>query len=823
MRESTRVPAPSKLERFLRDRLSPYSLPDVKRMTFERQISYVYSPSWGRLRPSNLARAALGYLRAKVPVQVLLDDADLHFLLSGVVDNELAPKRGRPKWLLNRVSAMAAFPPKRLPQALTKANLFIDEVCRDLWALDSVAMERAVPYLEAGRTAGWTNDQATAFLLYGYSVSKFTDLGFAWSATALSAPDDAKEVSNFLKAVGAQAVSFGSLLVEVDTLRGRGVGSIDLLAESKNRCNADYVAREYTAVYPDDELRRAIVRILKLEISREDDSYAISYPTLADHWDSRWAWAVNGSHSNKVDGGAGLEMLKDLQVHKIHRRAWLETRRDDPRLGWSGRTIVSPSPKLEAGKTRAIFACDTVSYLAFEHLLGSVERRWRGNRVILNPGKGGSVAIGERVKHAKNRSGVSMMLDYDDFNSHHTLRAMEILIEETCKLTGYDKSLSEKLVSSFSQQYITYGSWEGRVVGTLMSGHRATTYVNSVLNMAYLMCELGHDYVFHRATLHVGDDVYFGARSYGDADYVIRKIMSSRLRMNRSKQSVGHVSTEFLRVATSGRESYGYLARAIASTVAGNWVSERRIDAFQALTSMVTASRTLANRSRNNFLPLLLVSSVKRTLNDDSFDDSLLREILCGSVAVNNGPCFVSGGVYRQVSIKPRYITRNKFGYGLLPDRGTSKYLSTQAKPLEVETLTRAGITPHDTMLDSSYRKSLELDQTYLEGFTVGPITSTPAIGSALAERVVRAPNIRGVLLEYPLLVLVKNRLPEQVVRDAVGMAGGNSQAVDISLEAWGEYRHGCIVNTVLSYTDAASLGKKTTATVLTSNHRYYV
>lgn len=416
------------------------------------------------------------------------------------------------------------------------------------------------------------------------------------------------------------------------------------------------------------------------------------------------------------------------------------------------------------------------------------------------------------------------MLDYDDFNSQHSTRAMQVVLEETCDATGYPAELAETLIQSLERQDIYLGSTlVGRCAGTLMSGHRATTYFNSVLNMAYLMVVLGDEYVLSHPSLHVGDDVYLGATDYADAGYIVERIIASPLRMNRSKQSVGHVSTEFLRVANTARDSYGYLARAVAGTVAGNWYSDRRLNAAEALTTMVTNARTLANRSRQSIAPLLLVSAVKRSLASASLDEATVSRLLTGEWAVNDGPQFISSGRHRSLPVTPVFTYRDQEGYGDLPCLASTSFLSKCASPLEVDTLTAAGISVKGQMVMSSWSKSVDFSGRPLETLRVGPLRSWEAVGSIPAEDALTHPKPHGVLLKYPLLVLAKSRLPERVLRTAVAAAGGNASARDIALEAWGEYSHGCIVRSVLSYSDAASLGRRVWESVLTSNRRCFV
>ncbi|ART91349.1 RNA-dependent RNA polymerase [Ustilaginoidea virens RNA virus 6] len=806
--------------------LTPFEFADFISLPLDEQMSYIYRPIWGSVRPPALARAALSYLGADVPIQVVLSDVDLHRIIQEVpTSRELAPAECVPAWLFTKAGSMAMFPPKATAKAVTKANLYLDEVMRDARRIKPDFVLRVWPYLSSLGRQGLKHDQLVAFVLYAWAMNSRSTDGIRWAHFVCANRAEAKEVSNFLKAVGGNSHPLGAMMVEGDTLAGRGTGDSTKLEEAIERCDLGKLRTRKLAEFDPALLRRAIRRILHLEIARNDQgTHTLSFPTLEEHWASRWRWAVNGSHSAEVDRQTGFTPPPLPDGKKYHRRAWLETRASDPRPGWDGTTFVSASDKLEHGKTRTILACDTRSYLAFEHLMGPVERAWRGQRVILNPGKGGHLGMANRVQRNRNRSGVSMMLDYDDFNSHHSNEAMSILIEETAAITGCDPALAAPLISSFNKQIIHVGGKRiGVSAGTLMSGHRCTTYINSVLNMAYLMVVLGDDFVMDRPTLHVGDDVFFGVRSYGEACDVASKVMQSRLRMNRSKQSVGHVSTEFLRVSSQGRVSMGYLCRAIASTVSGNWVTDKLLDPFEALNTMLGSARTLMNRAVSHDLPLLLASAIKRTCRADGLNDRLLADLLTGAVAVNNGPQYVSSGTHRITWVQPQVKMLDPFDTATLPRESTVAYLSQCATPLEVDALNQLGLSPVPAMMASSYSKSLDFSRSQTYRLSFSPVYSYSAIGSTTAELVLASSKPRGILNQYPLLTLLRNQLPEHILRKVVYQAGGDGGAPDILLEAWGEYRHGCIINSAMSYADACALGKRTRMSVLTSGRQCYV
>ncbi|AZT88629.1 RNA-dependent RNA polymerase [Aspergillus homomorphus totivirus 1] len=788
----------------------------VAALPFAEQISAIYQPAYAGRQVTPIERVAAAFLVPDYPVQVPISDSGImRLLFAGVTLRASSPRDPTcVRWASDVGQTVRLFPLKANPAAANKVNVFLSEALRDLKAYSPSHYMSAAAALWQYRGELF-NDQATGVVLYGTGLAG-CGVSDAYAVAAALAADEAcaKALTTVLKAIGANGCRLGAALVEANTLRGRDVGDLDLLDEALYRTTGR--VEEKLAHFDDDALRAACREVLQQEIVHGPSGYLVEFPTLAEHWDERWAWAVNGAHSGHVSR-LYPRAPRPSGMLREHRRAWLESVTEDPRPSWDGHTFVSVSPKLESGKTRAIFACDTVSYLFFEHLLSPVEKRWRNRHVILDPGKGGHVGMAFATAAARDRAGVSMMLDYDDFNSHHSNRAMQILFEELCDLTGYPPEYARVLIKSFEMCDIYLGDrCVGRALGTLMSGHRGTTFINSCLNRAYLLIVLGHEFVNKASTLHVGDDVYFGVSTYRQAGWVARTLKGSRLRMNPIKQSVGHVTTEFLRNAASGRVTRGYLARGVAGIIAGNWVGDFALSPSEAIASMIAAGRTIANRSGVAFLPLLLFSSVVRMTGLPKEDHSRLRELLLGTAALDNGPQFYHSGYYRSVPLRVQISTTDRFGLTPLPRAATVAFLTKAAEPVEVSVLTQAGVSVVGAMEEASFRKSLPARYNNYETVRLGGVEISQAIGTASVADLINVSPPVGVLSKYPLLTLARQRLPEWLVRWAVAQVGGNPSAADINLEAWGEYKHGCIIANPLSYSDAAMYGHRTNASVLT-------
>ncbi len=127
-----------------------------------------------------------------------------------------------------------------------------------------------------------------------------------------------------------------------------------------------------------DVLRRTIRRIL----SRELPSTRMEFADVEVFWTWRWLWCVNGAHNRILEHRDKRYSLGAGVPKRIHRRVFVERCQVNPLAVWDGRTYYTASHKLEHGKRRAIFSCDSATYVCFEHLLRPVELAWR-NKVGL--------------------------------------------------------------------------------------------------------------------------------------------------------------------------------------------------------------------------------------------------------------------------------------------------------------------------------------------------------------------------------------------------------------------------------------------------------
>jgi hypothetical protein len=704
-----------------------------------------------------------------------------------------------PRWRLKEHSA-----------ATNKVNVYASEVLRGVEEHYPHLIPR-VRQLLVRSSEELFDDQAAAWLLYACILShSYSDDPVLLAYRMLRDPKGCKELTTVIKAMGWNRTELGATLCEAQALQGRATGDIDLEAEARYRVTN--AVKEKTVACDRVRLGEAIRAI----IQRELRGAKVEFEDVDEYWSRRWGWCVNGAHGRALEQHETKWRIKTL-THRVHRRVFAENVKTNPVREWSGVSYFSASKKLEAGKTRALFAGDSATYVAFNHLLMPVEKAWRGERCILDPGKDGMSGVVRRVHRLQSTASVNIMLDYDDFNSQHTTESMQLVFRILCEEVGYDLELSRKLVDSFARGRVFVGGEDyGYSKGTLMSGHRATTFINTVLNEAYIALCTPDLYACN--SMHVGDDVFVAAPNMATAVKLVRAVGSSEFRLNPMKQSVGSQTAEFLRLAIGPECARGYVCRSIASIISGNWVTEVRLGALEGLRVMIQAAWALMARSGDSNIYKLLVTSCVRMSRQRK---EVVSDLLSGRVALDSGPSLRCGDMRRFYNATLRSVKVQASNKWLADVKGyaTEAYLSNHVSPVEKSAIAYVEMSPKRVMLDASYRKTLahsvafgsEDDSVTISGQGMAELHGSITVEEALSRR----PE-KGVLSGYPLVQLVRNGLKEMQLRDLVNMVGGDARAPDVDLEAFGTEARSVVITGWLPYGDACALGGRVAEDVLT-------
>jgi hypothetical protein len=580
----------------------------------------------------------------------------------------------------------AVYPIKHHVGAATKVNLFFRDVYKDV--------RHRYPdvgdfwWENRSLTVGMANDEATGWLIWlCCSFKHFEKADLKALIGGFSDNKWYKTMSNSIKALGLSTVDWANLLVETVALRGRGVDVPDPWEDI--RCRVDerkFVEEKSCGI--GEEIRDEVKKI----ISEELRGVPI-WDDAQDVWDKRWLYTKAGAHSQFAEKHILGERLDLPEMPS--RREFVENVEDNIIASGTPRTDTGLSWKLEQGKTRAIYSCDTRSYMTFDYLLKPVEKKWANRSVLLNPGSRSEVSLFTDVMEYGD---TRLMLDYDDFNSQHSIEAMQVVVEECCR--GAPVEVVSWALASLNETYLHWHDGEQlreeKMVGTLPSGHRATSFINTILNAAYVrhVC----DATTGIRAFHTGDDIVMSGDSSA-CERVLRGVIASKLRTNPSKQAIGPIG-EFLRVGFGRDGARGYTCRAISTLVSGNWVSDVIGSQKAIATNLVSGFWNVAVRSKIRNIGLLGETTLKRRCPAIS---NLAQSVLRFELPLDGGASWDTTGlkgvrIVMDEVLSPRKNSRVRKSYA------TQRYLE---KYIDFEAMSRFGISLGSLkrlMQDASYK-----------------------------------------------------------------------------------------------------------------------
>lgn len=758
-----------------------------------------------------MAAAALATLCTTTAMQVPVET--IHVKILATLAFTPLPTRGE-HFRLEQARTLGLLEVKRNPAALAKTNLWFSEVLSDAYRQAPDIARAAQELSHCFREL--FNDQAASVLLMAAVLRPHFSNCVEIALQMLREPEACKQLTAVLKSLGANRLVVGAALCEGQVLQGRGVAQLDVRAEALERVGVAGLSKA-PQLFTDDELRHAVRMILEQELDMQ--RYRPFRPGEA--WSSRWRWCANGGH-----GRARERTEPEWAVGmrgRVHRRVAVEHWTRDPTEEWNGQVYVSAIEKLEHGKSRLLLSCDSVSYVVFEDLLKPVEKAWRNKEVLMDPGARGSLGTALDVRDLGGGT-IHGMLDYDDFNAQHTIKAQQIVIEETGRYVDYDPAKLAKLVSSFGHMQVFYGAEKlGTMTSTLASGHRATSFVNGILNKSYVQCSLPRVGATFRS-LHTGDDVVGNFNTYDDAEALFSALRERGVRLNPIKQSVGAYTAEFLRMAITPEFALGYAARSVATLVSGSWTNEVPLEKKNAILNAVTTARALTNRSGTDLPARLCTTSVARATG---MCRATVARLLVGTLALDNGPIYGSQTVWQSASINEASEIDERLVPGSdLPAHATQDYLAAHAQPIELMAFELVGSVPARLMQTASYAKSLAEAVTDKRrkktANSLGPCMALH--GSAEATELLDLPRRTGALLHYPLLALLRDRLSDEDLITLIIMTGESvDPALSVREQAWGELTTGALIRGALTYSDAASLSARTDAGIIYTNFPVYM
>ncbi|APG76076.1 hypothetical protein 2 [Beihai blue swimmer crab virus 3] len=316
-------------------------------------------------------------------------------------------------------------------------------------------------------------------------------------------------------------------------------------------------------------------------------------------WSKRWEWSTTGATNYPYpnDFQYPAWYAKNKFMTYLQMRSGLEL---NELAAMPARITAKPSIKYEWGKTRAIYGCDDISHLVYTFVLGSPEELLPSWIPL------GASSKDEYVHNLLNQvssKGYSLCLDFEDFNSQHSSGNMRAVLEAffdvySQDLTDDQLKLRRWVLDSVLNQYVMPGSGNThayRTEGTLFSGWRLTTFMNTVMNYCYTQCLVEDSGAKSYGTLHSGDDVFMSVMEPND--YIRMQFSAERWNIRLSLQKCFMTSIkEFLRKDHQHKAGAQYLARGVSTLVHGRTESVQHSDIIELLKANETRLEEIVNR-----------------------------------------------------------------------------------------------------------------------------------------------------------------------------------------------------------------------------------
>lgn len=432
--------------------------------------------------------------------------------------------------------------------------------------------------------AGEPYDFVTAWILYTYGCLP-ADVGDD-VARLMRLPFEefrslAKDASALVKRWGVPREwrLDASAAAELHCLGARGLGDVDFDAEAAHRRNLGFAAKLNPSGVAAD-----LTALLNRGLAAAPDA-----PPLQRKWDRAAFWMSGG---NQPAGSATLESgllhidgRTDSAKFRHTKKSYIEGLPADAlakAIESAPRIAATCSVKVnDPAKVRIIYGCDTTSAMVMSHALAPVEAFFTSTVAHLRPGAADELAdIWFRLQALSN--GLGFMYDFDDFNSQHSYPAMKACFQAILDSDwGQRQDSDYRAAVAWSRDALDdvtarmpTGETLKQPLG-LMTGLRATSYLNTMLNYAHFAAAA------RAANLepgqfvgqHGGDDVFGICQDRVTAVRLLAALKAQGARGQESKIAISREFGEFFRLRYGQDGVSGYPARTVASLASGNFMN----------------------------------------------------------------------------------------------------------------------------------------------------------------------------------------------------------------------------------------------------------
>lgn len=394
-------------------------------------------------------------------------------------------------------------------------------------------------------------------------------------------------------------------LFEIHNLVNRTITPIDWKKEYINRTQpnlanipTDYVFKKASEIFTEGRLL--------------NEGY-FNYKTRSwtRFWSERLEWGTTGaffsayqediSHINKYHKDFRNKMYYFLSKSNNITLDYFMTR--EPKIE------ASVSIKYEWAKQRAIYGTDVTNYVMTQFVMQNCEELLTRDLAI---GRNSNMDVVKNKINYVMRGKTPFCLDFEDFNSQHSAENMCAVIRAYINVWWDKMSIEQRVASRWLVQsmfkQIVHDSLGLKImyqtVGTLLSGWRLTSFVNTILNKVYYTyLQGGLQIKYH--SIHSGDDILVGISTLKEVQIIYRRCKKYNVRLSPLKCFVGSVA-EFLRVDHKERGSGQYLPRGIATLVAGKIESSPAYDIRDIMNAIIDRGNEVKARG----MPIHLANAI---------------------------------------------------------------------------------------------------------------------------------------------------------------------------------------------------------------------
>uniref|UniRef100_A0AAU6S474 RNA-directed RNA polymerase n=1 Tax=Cynanchum associated totivirus TaxID=3161584 RepID=A0AAU6S474_9VIRU len=442
--------------------------------------------------------------------------------------------------------------------------------------------------------------------------------------------ENLKRLSTPLKSLQRHDILDLSQLFELQVLVNRGSGQIDWNKEKHNRVEPDVVECDPARVYRE---ARSVFKMGKRH------GYQYTDIKLDKYVKSRWEWVPTGSVHSQYE-----QDRQYINKNYRHRTKFVTLNRmpaDYIRRMFTRSSEIHAwaSVKYEWAKQRAIYGVDLTSSVITNYAMYRCEEALKHRFPVGEDAEAGRVH--KRLKFMLQNA-ESYCYDFDDFNAQHSIESMQAVLiaymdEFRPDMTADQEAAMEWVIHSVGKM-IVHNNENGmndvyQLAGTLLSGWRLTTFMNSVLNYVYFKISGALDASGVVDSVHNGDDVLLSVRNMAAVLEIDSRMRSINARSQPAKCNAFSIG-EFLRVEHKLDKTNGmgaqYLSRAAATMVHSRVESQAPLRVSEALKAYVTRAEEISARSEGSaeVSAALLEISISRLAEIFNVDASILRDMV---------------------------------------------------------------------------------------------------------------------------------------------------------------------------------------------------